>query len=318
MKGFRRRKHTEFSESAIKNKIAYEQYLERLTELAISMFNWQNLPDTVDARYLELALFSEGMSVFFKDDVVGYLSLKVMATAPLSVYEIPMGRRAYAVNGYQKELNEDDSVIIYNNMLHTNSITMVNMFATRLAELDRIVEINAQAQKTPLLVQGSEAQRLTLKNLYKEYAGNAPVIFGDKNLDITSLKVLKTDAPYVADKIYQLKTQIWNEALTYLGISNLNIQKKERLITDEAIRSQGGTIASRYSRLQSRREACEKINEMFGLNINVDYREDFRQTDDEYMVEGESEDGVLNPMVLDLRTKSPIKEVQTKGGGSNE
>ena len=98
----------------------------------------------------------------------------------------------------------------------------------------------------------------------------------------------------------------------------MNIQKKERLITDEAIRSQGGTIASRYSRLQSRREACEKINEMFGLNINVDYREDFRQTDDEYMVEGESEDGVLNPMVLDLRTKSPIKEVHTKGGGSNE
>lgn len=314
MKGFRRRKHTEFGESAVKNKIAYDQYLERLTELAISMFDWQNLPDTVDARFLELALFSEGMGVFFKDDVVGYLGLKVMATAPLSVYEIPMGRRAYAVNGYQKELNEDDSVIIYNNMLHTNSVTMVNMFATRLAELDRIVEINAQAQKTPLLVQGSEAQRLTLKNLYKEYAGNAPVIFGDKNLDITSLKVLKTDAPYVADKIYQLKTQIWNEALTYLGISNLNIQKKERLISDEAIRSQGGTIASRYSRLQSRREACEKINEMFGLDISVDFREDFRQTDDEYMIEGESEDGILNPMVLDLRTNSPIKEVQPKGG----
>lgn len=304
------RKHTEFGESAFKNKIAYNQYIERLTELSIAMFDWENLPDTVDARYLELALFSDGMTVFFKDEVIGFLCLKVMATQPLDVYEIPIGRRAYSVNGYQKELNNENSVIIYNNLLHTNSVTMVRMFAERLYELDRIVEINAEAQKTPILIQGSEPQRLTLRNLYKEYRGNAPVIFGDKNLDLNAIKVLKTDAPYVADKIYQLKTQTWNEALTYLGISNLNIQKKERLISDEAIRSQGGTIASRYSRLQSRRDAVDKINDMFGLDISVDFREDFRQTDDEYMVENETGDGKLNPMVLDLRTRSPIKEVQ--------
>lgn len=304
----RKRRRTDFGESAVKNSVAYNQYVERLTELSISMFDWKNLPDTVDPRYMELALFSDGMTVFFKDDIIGYLCLKVMATQPWSVYEIPLGRRAYAVNGYQKELTDKDSVIIYNNMIHTNSLTMVRMFAERLYSLDRIVEINANAQKTPLLVQGSETQRLTLKNLYKEYEGNSPVIFGDKNLDLNALKVLKTDAPYIADKIYQLKTQMWNEALTYLGISNLNIQKKERLISDEAIRSQGGTIASRYSRLESRREACEQINKMFGLDIEVDFREDFRQTDDEYMIEGETEDGELDPMVLDLRTRSPIKE----------
>ena len=302
-----RKKRTEFEESALKNRIAHDQYVERLTELAISMFDWKNIPDTIDERFLELALFTEGMCVFFKDDVVGYLCLKVMATQPLSVYGIPLGRRAYAVNGYQKELDQNNSVIIYNNMLHSNSITMVKMFADRLYSLDRIVEINADAQKTPILIQGSEPQRLTLKNLYKEYAGNAPVIHGDKNLDLNGLKVFKTDAPYIADKIYQLKTQMWNEALTYLGISNLNIQKKERLITDEAIRSQGGTIASRYSRLESRRKACEEINRMFGLEIDVDFREDFRQTDDEYMVENETEDGILNPMVVDLRTRAPIK-----------
>lgn len=294
-----RRRKTEFAESALRNRIAHDQYLERLTELAIAMFDWQNLPDTVDPRYMELALFSEGMSVFFVDDVMGFLCLKCMPDAPLNVYEIPMGRTAYAVNGYQKRLNDESSVIIYNNMLHTNSVVMVEMFATRLAELDRIIEVNVRAQKTPVLVQGSETQRLTLKNVYKEYDGNAPVIYGDKNLDINSLKVLKTDAPYIADRLYQLKTQIWNEALTYLGISNMNIQKKERLISDEAIRSQGGTIASRYSRLESRREAADKINAMFGLDIKVDFREDFRQSDDENMLEGESDLGSdeLNPMI---------------------
>ena len=111
---------------------------------------------------------------------------------------------------------------------------------------------------------------MTLINLYKEFDGNAPFIFGDKNLDLNALKVLQTGAPYVCDKLYQLKTQIWNEALTYLGISNINIQKKERLITDEVTRNQGGTLASR-------RQAVEKINAMFGTNIEVNYREDFQQ-----------------------------------------
>ena len=108
-----------------------------------------------------------------------------------------------------------------------------------------------------------------------------PVIKAQKSLNPNAFTVLNTDAPYVADKLYQLKTQIWNEALTYLGISNINITKKERLITDEVTRNQGGTIASRYSRLQARREACKKINDMFGLDVWCDYREDFQEVDTE-------------------------------------
>ena len=137
-------------------------------------------------------------------------------------------------------------------------------------------------------------------NLYKEYDGNSPVIFGDKNLDIKGMQVLKTDAPYVADKIYELKNNIWNEALTFLGISNLNVQKKERLITDETIRSQGGTIASRYSRLNARRQACEEINRMFGLDIWVDYREDYREAGDVMMLAGQSGDESLDTLTVDV------------------
>lgn len=276
-----RRKHDIFDESMILNNLTYRQYLNRLTELAISMFEWKNLPDTVDARYLELHLFETGCMVYFKDDVIGDLCLDCIVNGRLDVYGNPLLRRAYSgYNNYQKLLTYKDSVIIWNNYLHGNSILDVKMFARRLYNIDRIIDINSNAQKTPVLVLGNEKQRLTLLNLYKEYDGNAPFIFGDKNLDINALKALSTNAPYVCDKLYQLKTQIWNEALTYLGISNINIQKKERLITDEVTRNQGGTIASRYSRLESRRQAVEKINEMFGTNIEVNYREDFQQVSD--------------------------------------
>lgn len=274
----KRRGNGQFEDSALLNNITYMQYFNRLTELAISMFEWQNLPPTVDPRYIELHLFQNGSMVYFNDDVVGNLCLDCLPNGSFDVYGNPVNRRAYSsYNNYQRDLNEDNSVIIWNNYLRTNSITDIKLYSKRLYLLDRIIDVNANAQKTPVLVQGTEKQRLTLLNLYKEFDGNAPFIFGDKNLDLNALKSLNTGAPYVADKIYQLKTQIWNEALTYLGISNINIQKKERLITDEVTRNQAGTIASRYSRLQARREAVDKINAMFGTNISVYYREDFQE-----------------------------------------
>lgn len=271
------RRKTNFEESLAMNNYTHMQYAYRLMELSISMFEWKNLPEGVDERFLEMVLFTDGHAVFFKDDELGdYLALQCLINGKLNVYRIPIKRRAFAVNGYQKQLTDKDSVIIFNNMLHTNSWLDVKMFAKRLYNLDRIIDVNANAQKTPILIKGNEQQRLTLTNLYKEYDGNAPVIFADKSLDMNALQVLSTQAPYVADKIYQLKTQIWNEALTYLGISNVSFQKRERMVSDEVTRSQGGTVASRYSRLNARRQACEQINKMFGLNIECDFREDYQ------------------------------------------
>lgn len=252
----------------------YELYYNRLTELSVAMFDWQNLPDTVDARYLELALFSDGKAVFFKDDVMGYLCLRCMAGGFFDVYNVPDERTAYAVNGYNNRLDATNSVIIYNNFLRTNSMLMVSTYADRLAKLDKTIDVNVKAQKTPIMVLANESQRLTMKNLYMKYDGDEPFIFGDKGLDLNGIKALRTDAPYNADKLYQLRTQLWNEALTYLGIANVSFSKRERMIVDEVQRSQGGTIASRHSRLEMRRKACDEINRMFGLDIQVDFRED--------------------------------------------
>lgn len=282
----------QFWETGRMNNATYAQYFNRLTELSISMFEWKNIPDTIDARFLELALFGDGQAVFFKDEVLGFLALRCMIGGVWDVYQIPSDRRAYAANGYQMQLNPENSVIIYNNLLRTNSTLDVSVFAKRLWELDRTIDVNCKAQKTPVLILCDEKQRLTMKNLYMKYEGNEPFIFGDSSLanyGDSLFRVLKTDAPYIADKLYQLKTQIWNEALTYLGISNVNITKKERLITDEVQRNQGGTIASRYSRLEARRQACEKINRMFDLDIWCDYREDYRVTEDNEIVETQNE-----------------------------
>ena len=274
-------KGREFWQSASFNNATFMQYYNRLVELAISMFEWKNLPETIDQRFLELALFGDGMAVFFEDKEIGYLALRTMIGGRLNLYNIPTDRRAYASNGYNMPLTQDDSVIIWNNLMHTNSVLEVSNFSKRLWDLDRTIDVNAKAQKTPILIRCEESQRLTLKNLYKQYSGNEPVIYADKGLAAKPIDVLNTDAPYVCDKLYELKTQIWNEALTYLGISNVSYQKKERLLQDEVQRNMGGTIASRYSRLEARRQAANEINKMFGLNIDVNFREDFSLAIDE-------------------------------------
>lgn len=264
-------------ESALLNNRTYLQYYNRLLELAINMYEWKNLPNTVDERFLELTLFSDGMAVFFQDDGgLGYLCLQCMIGGELDVYRIPIDRTAYATNGYQMRLNNQNSVIIFNNYTHTNSMLDVEMYARRLYEIDRTIDVNVKAQKTPVLIRATENQRLTLKNLYMQYDGNEPFIFGDKQLDMDGIKALKTDAPYVADKLNILKRQIWNEALTYLGIENSNTEKRERLVSDEITSNLGGVTAQRFCRLNARRKAAEQINKMFGLDIQVDFREEVK------------------------------------------
>lgn len=280
-------KDRQFWESASMNNATFTQYYNRLVELAVSMFEWKNVPDSIDIRYLELALFADGKAVFFYDDVLGYLCLRVAIGGQLSVYRVPLNRRAYASNGYNKDLNATNSVIIWNNFLRTPSALDTEMFSRRLYNLDRAIDVNANAQKTPVLITCEDSQVLSMKNLYMKYDGNTPVIYGDKNLNPNSLRVLSTGAPYVADRLYQLKTQIWNEALTYLGISNLNVNKKERLISDEVQRQQGGTLASRYSRLEARKQACREINKMFGLDMDVEYRDDLRVSTDVLEIGGD-------------------------------
>ena len=261
-------------ESALLNNRTYLQYYNRLLELAINMYEWKNLPDTVDERFLELTLFSDGMAVYFRDEILGDLCLQTMIGGNLDVYRIPMERSAYAANGYQVRLDPTNSVIIFNNYTHTNSMLDIEMYARRLYNIERTIDVNVNAQKTPVMVIGSESQRLTLQNLMMQYDGNEPFIYGDDKLNVNALNVLRLDAPYVADKLNILKRQIWNEALTYLGIENSNTEKKERLVTDEITSNLGGVEAQRFCRLNARRKAADQINAMFGTNITVDFREE--------------------------------------------
>lgn len=258
--------------SAELNNKTYIDYYDRLMELALNVFEWENLPPTVDERFLELTLYEMGYCLYFDDPIIGNLALTCTIGGRLDVYRIPILRRAYAVNGYNKMCSAKDSVLIFNNYLHTPTLLTIELFARRLYEIERAIDVNVKGQKTPKAILSNEQQRLTMKNLFMQYDGNEPFIFGDKNLDIEGIKSLDIGSPFVADKLQILKHQIWNEALTFLGIENSNQDKKERLVSDEVGSNYGNVEAQRNVMLNARRQAVKKINAMFGTDINVKFR----------------------------------------------
>ncbi len=259
-------------ESAELNSKTYIDYYDRLMELALNVFEWENLPPTVDERFLELTLYEMGYCLYFNDPLIGDLALTCTIGGRLDVYRIPILRRAYAVNGYNKMCSTRDSVLIFNNYLHTPTLLTIELFARRLYEIERAIDVNVKGQKTPKAILSSETQRLTMKNLFMQYDGNEPFIFGDKNMDLDGIKSLDITSPFVADKLQILKHQVWNEALTFCGIENSNQDKKERLVSDEVGSNYGNVEAQRNVMLNARRQAVKKINAMFGTNINVKFR----------------------------------------------
>lgn len=271
---------SQFWESAHKNNQSFMIYYNRLLELYTSEFTYDDLPDTMDERYLELVLFGRGMGVLFEDENLGYLGLSVMVNGGFNVYRIPVNRTAYAANGYRKKLTDKDSVIIYNNYIRTPSLEAAEYFAMKLWNIDRAIDVNVNAQKTPILIQCVESQRLTLKNAYKDYEGNMPVIWGESDAKIDeAIKAINTGAPYVADKLYALKQQVWNEALTYAGISNVGAEKKERMVSNEVRFDMGDVLANRFSRLAAREQAFDKFNRMLGTNVKVRYRNEIERSE---------------------------------------
>lgn len=266
----------------INNQDTATMFMWRLMNLAISVFKWDNLPEGVDERMLEFWLLRDGFVGFFYDEALksderrrapeGYAVLPMMIQGQWDIYEYPRDRRAYAVNGFNYECTEDNSVIIYQNYLRVPMWLTLWQYAYRLAETQRTIDINCKQQRTARIIRCSDEQRLTYLNAAKEVDEGRPWVHGDKNLDLDAFQVFDITTPYVGNELQTYKHQIWNEALTYLGIENVNTDKKERLISDEVVNNMGDVEAERFTRLNARKQACDEINKLFGLDVKVDFR----------------------------------------------
>lgn len=260
-----------FADTAAVNTLTFLDYYKRLRLLALSMFEWFNLPESMNARFLEQTLFCNGIAAFCHDENLGFLSLPCMQNDYLNVYNESLTYKIYSVN-YEKTFPRDEIVLVRNNLESIPTNLTVEMFARRLANAERTIDVNINAQKTPVLVKCPEKQRLTMKNVYMNFDGNSPVIYGDKDLDLDGLKVFKTDAPFIADKLQEYKRNVWSEALSFLGVNNVAFEKGERLLSDEVNANNQSIQLSAQTMLLTRQKAANDFNLKWGGNISVKLR----------------------------------------------
>ena len=276
-----------FRDAILMNNQTYIDYLERMKKICLSLFEWENLPESMNARFLEMCLYYNGQGAMLYDDDYGYINTMASDGGYINIYGLPTEVTCYSYRFNQRrslymtdtgEEKGKECILVMNNYERIPTQAMVTLFAYRLAEAQRTADVNIKAQRTPVLITTDQKQYFTLKKMYEEYDGNTPAIFADKNvISPDALKALKTEAPFIVNDIMEYKREIWNEFLTTLGISNLS-EKRERLISNEVDSNNELVNLNLQSQLIPRKEACKQFNEKYGLMgekaINVKVRSD--------------------------------------------
>lgn len=280
--------------SQLNNFKTYKQYLDKMMLLAMNVFQFKNIDNFVDMATINYELVTKGSVAFFKDEVINkVIALPYSNVGKLDMYNRPTRIMVRAKNGqYYRSLNKDEFIIMYDNESKLPIYSNILSTAERLSLIKRTMDINIRQQQTPRFWKTSEDNKKTINNLISEVEAEVNTVITYDNIDLDETTLILEPAPFVADKLNESKKEEWAEFLELIGISNLAVQKKERLIQDEITSTMGGTIASRFSRFESRRKAIEMINEKWGTNIEVEFYDGLPTTlkEPEFLDDGGDDD----------------------------
>ena len=243
--------------------------------IAINIFEWKGLEEispSLTSEIIEETLYDKGSCLFFKDENLGYMALPVAPANQLNVYRKPTNFRAIG-NNYTKEYDVDNSVLIKNNTLKKATFDIVDYYTSKLADIELTKDLHRNAHKMPLVLECTEDTQLTAKNIFKKIHSNEPVIFKNRTRGEgeVGVNVLNANVAYINDKLEDDYHNYEARILTALGLDNYVEDKKERVQSAEVESQQEYIISSFRASLNERKKACEAINKMFGLDLEVDY-----------------------------------------------
>ena len=275
--------------SQISNFKTYNMYFRQMLTLAENVFEFKNLPEFIDVSFLNKNLLRKGSVAFFEEQDLGLIALPYNTFGSLDVYGRPDKIEVFAENSFRRKLNKDEYVLMYDNNGRYPLYLDICQMAERIALCVRTIDINMIHQRTPRLWKTSQDKLLSVKRTINDIDAMEEDVISYESLDIEDLNAVLAPAPYVSDKIDLHLRELWSEFFRLIGVANLQEQKRERVIVDEMVASQGGTIASRYSRFEPRKNAVEKINKKFNTNIEVSYYDGEPSTESED-IEGDKKD----------------------------
>lgn len=255
------------------NSVSFNEHrlFNLLKLLTMNRFKWENLPEGIESRHIEEALFNTGQVAFHEDKIYGLLVLPCASSGQLNIYGDPV-EFVLTGHGFHKQVKVNDLVRIRNNDTSTPSIIHVKYYTEYLSNLETLMDDNLRQQRYPFIITTTKQNEFTMKNLYKKIEEGEDAIFVDERLSQggdLGINVLQTGVPFLLDKLQEHKNDVTNELMTWLGLNNANTDKKERMLVDEVNVNNTHILMNLDLEYKNRQKACEEINKKYGLNITV-------------------------------------------------
>lgn len=259
----------------------YRMFLDQIVSLALTRFEWVNLPPTCDERFLEWTLLTDGMATIAcpKKQMGTFYSTQAVMEGVPNVYQNPCKWRSYGVNNWSFYVNHENGVFIYDNRLRYSIWPAMQVYARELTDIMRTKQINRQHSRMPFVITAPQEQKLTMENVWNAIVSGEAAILGYNALtDNIKVEAVQTGVTYLGEELEQDMLNVWNEVYRMLGIPNMPM-KMERQIEDEVHNYQAPTDIFRLDPLSMRRDACDKLNARFSefLDAPIDcvFRTDY-------------------------------------------
>lgn len=280
------------------NNIEFQNIFYNLLNIAMYSFSIEGLPDSCNERFFKLNLIFNGYAALIKDPDLGYLSLGVRPTvnsSQLNIYGEYPDVMAFGWNGFNKQYtnymygtdNSDaEAVICRDNDLMYPIINILWIYAKRLTDTMRTLDVTARKLKTPYFITCDEAQKSSIKKILEDVDFNQDSIIANRSTMPNEFNVLQTGVqPESVRVLWEHYSNLESKIRTFLGINSAaNLDKKERLVVDEAQANDILTDINIQYRLKSYQQFCDTVNNLWGLNIsfvsNIDIVEKQAEIDD--------------------------------------
>ena len=276
-------------------EMKFKYLFDYFQNIALNIFEWNNLPKGLKSEYIEKKLFERGSLFFYNSTKAnGIICLPFDNSSNLNVYEEPERVRVTGHN-FWEDVSFEDGVVIKNNALKIPTKNMLSFWLEQIVDTLGAFKVNLNHSKTPYVLSGTAEQMLTMKNLIEQITGNSVAVFVDKSLsDLTSLELKQTGVQFIGDKLLDIYDRLEDKILTFLGINNANTTKRERLVVDE-VNSNNDEIENNLDTFfTARKKAVEEINKKFGTNIEVKINQNYVKHMKEKVGKGGEENGEIH------------------------
>ena len=221
------------------NLVTYDQTMASARLLATNRFKWESdeiQPKKQLSEYIEKLLFIKGQCALFKD-IDGWKVKCCVPTGGINEYGQPSSFTLTDYNGngtVTVDIDDERFIWIKNNNDCIPTIFWILKYCNRVAKIERTMDLNIDAQKTPFMIETSPEVHLTIQNIFKQIRAMDEVVYVDQKTGIKdNVKVLDLNAPYLVDQLYSQKVNEYNDLLNFLGLNTVK-EKRERLLYDEA------------------------------------------------------------------------------------